>query len=255
MERDRTPGTAVSKGSFLDLMTSAVNRETGDPLNNAEAACQAFSFVLAATETSTAALAFAIYLIATHPEVEKNILEEIDRFGIDKTPKYEDIIESFPYVEAVFKESLRLYPPVPITIREAERDMHLDQKFIPSGTYLAVNVYGMHRDPAYWSQPERFKPERFLQGNEPFEKLAYMPFGDGTRACIGQRYAWLEAKLVLIRIYQRVQIRLAEGSNSKLNVRMALGLTPRNGLNIRCCSRVPRKHSAQKARQAESTIS
>jgi cytochrome P450 len=212
-------------------MAAAVNKETGEAFTETDAVCQAFSFVMAATETATAAMAFAIHLLATHPEAEAKVLAEVDAFGRNATPSFQDLHERFPYIEAVFKESLRMYPPVPLTIREAERELSLGQYAVPAGTYLAVSVYGLQRDPRYWPDPDVFRPERFLQGGDA-SKEAYMPFGEGTRSCVGQRYAWQEAVLAFVRIYQRTALRLDVKRGKELDVRMSLGLVPRKGVHV-----------------------
>lgn len=230
-------GEAVAKGSFLDLMARTKNRETGDNLTKIEAVSQAFSFVLAATETSTAAIAFAVHLLAVHTQVQDRVIAEVDRYGRDKTPTYDELKTDFPYLDAVFKETLRLYPPVPMTIRESEKETVLSNYVIPAGTHLAVNIYGMQRDANYWNDPDNFRPERFINDMEPFEKDAYMPFGEGTRACIGQKYAWQEAILTLVRIFQCFKVRLADESQTQLQVHMSLGLAPKYGIKIRCYRR------------------
>jgi cytochrome P450 len=238
---EREKGTGVAPSSFLDLMARSINKETGKPFSDMEVTCQSFSFVLAAYETTTASMAFALHLLATHPDKEAKLLAEIDAFGCDKVPTFAQVTDgkTFPYTEAVFKESLRLFPPVPLTIREANKDLQLGSYTVPAGTHLAVCIYGMHRDPANWHNPESFIPERFLTSladvssrKEIADNMdAYMPFGDGPRGCIGQKYAWQEAMIVLIRLYQKYTFKLVD-EKKPLDVRMSLSLTPRHGVNV-----------------------
>jgi cytochrome P450 len=228
-------GTGVAPGSFLDLMANAVNKETGKPFSDMEVTCQSFSFVLAAYETTTASMAFALHLLATHPEKEAKLLAEIDAFGREVVPTFAQVTDgkTFPYTEAVFKEALRLFPPVPLTIREADKELQLGKYTVPAGTHIAVCIYGMHRDPSKWHDPESFIPERFLEASDPLKNNmdAYMPFGDGPRGCIGQKYAWQEAMVVLIRLYQKYTFKLVD-PKKPLDVRMSLSLTPRVGVNV-----------------------
>lgn len=142
----------------------------------------------------------------------------------------------FPYLEAVFKETLRLFPPVPLTIREAERDIQLGGYTIPAGTHLAVSMYGLHHSPKYWLDPEAFLPERFLPGGEGVDSAAYMPFGEGPRGCIGQRYAWQEAMVALIMLYQRFVFEV-EAGQVPLAVRMSLSLGPKEGVRVKVVQR------------------
>lgn len=234
-------GTGVAPGSFLDLMARSVNKETGKPFSDMEVICQSFSFVLAAYETTTASMAFALHLLATHPDKEAKLLAEIDAFGRDIVPTFAQVTDgkTFPYTEAVFKEALRLLPPVPLAIREADKDLQLGKHTVPAGTHIAVCIYGMHRDPANWHEPESFIPERFLMApgetsssKERTDNMdAYMPFGDGPRGCIGQKYARQEAMVVLIRLYQKYTFKLMDDMKP-LDVRMSLSLTPRYGVNV-----------------------
>ena len=220
-------------------MARATNKETGAPYSDLEVVVQAYSFVLAAYETTTASIAFAVYFLATHPEKERILLEEIDAFGRDRQPTFADVTDgkTFAYVDAVFKETLRLYPAVPLAIREAEKDLQLGQYAVPAGTQMAVCVYSMQRHPAHWADPDSFIPERFLSHHPAAEGNnmdAYMPFGDGPRGCIGQKYAWQEAMVALIKLYQKFTFRLTEQQLrlGPLDVRMSLSLTPRNGVSV-----------------------
>jgi len=236
----REKGTGVAPGSFLDLMARSVNKETGKPFSDLEVICQAFSFVLAA-DTTTPSIAFALHLLATHPDKEAKLLAEIDAFGRDIVPTFAEVTDgkTFPYTQAVFKETLRLFPPVPLAIREADKDLQLGKYTVPAGTHIAVCIYGMHRDPANWHEPESFIPERFLMNNAEISSRgkkadnmdAYMPFGDGPRGCIGQKYAWQEVMVVLIRLYQKYTFRLMD-EKKPLDVKMSLNLSPRHGVNV-----------------------
>lgn len=109
---------------------------------------------------------------------------------------------------------------------------------IPEGTHLAVSVYGLHHSKEYWQDPKAFIPERFLQGhgkNVDQTMLAYMPFGEGPRGCIGQRYAWQEAMIALISLYREYDFEL-EAGQVPLAVRMSLSLGPKDGVKV-----LPRK--------------
>lgn len=218
-------------GSFLVYMSRGVNKETGAPFSDMEVICQAFSFVLAAFETTSATLAFAIHLLSSHQDKLAKMLAEVDAFGQSRLPVKADLTNSqFPYVEAVLKETLRLYPAVPLAIREADKDIVLGQDAVPRGTHLAVNLYAMHRNPSLWDDPDDFIPERFLGDGPPAKAMAaYMPFGDGPRGCVGTKYAWQETLLALVRMYQKYVFRLSPGQ-IPLEVHMSLSLTPRNGV-------------------------
>jgi len=240
--QEHRSGNVPGGSSFLNFMSRSVNKDTGRPFSDMQVVCQAFSFVLAAYETSASALSFVIYLLACHPEEQNRVVSEIEKFDGKKKLEAADLQTQFPRLEAVVKETLRLYPPVALTIREADRDIELpDGKgIIPVGTHLCVSVFGLHRDPEFWEQPNEFRPERFLRNEQV---AAYMPFGDGTRGCIGQKYAWQELMLVLVRVMQRFEFSLetgTQGAPSELPVRMALGLTPSKGVRVLVSRKIKR---------------
>jgi cytochrome P450 len=110
---------------------------------------QAFVMLLAGYETTANALAFTLYLLAANQNEQLRLCEEVDAFGCDKVPSYDDL-ERLPYVEACLKEALRLYPPAPTHIREAARDMTIGGYHVRKGQWLGVAVYSMHRNPNYW---------------------------------------------------------------------------------------------------------
>lgn len=228
---DGTAGaTGVAPGSFLELMARSVNKETGQPFSDLEIVLQSVAFVLAAYETSAATLSFATYFLASHPDKQAAAVAEVDAFGRDTVPTAKDLQTRFPYLEAVLKETLRLFPPVALTIREADQDVQLGKYAVRAGTHLTVSIYGMHHDPACWTDPEAFKPERFIEG---CNLDAYMPFGEGARGCVGQKYAWQELLIVLMRLFQRYTFTLAEEQARPVAVKMSFSLTPRHGVKVK----------------------
>ncbi|CAL8467004.1 g6540 [Coccomyxa elongata] len=230
----------VAPGSFLDLLMSAKDRTTGKAFTDLELANQAFIMMLAGYETTAAALSFTLFLLAAHPDKQQLLVEEVDRFSRDRAPGLEDL-EGMPYLDACLKEALRLYPPAPTHIREAARDCHLGGYRIRKGQWLGCAVYSMHRNPKYWQDPERFLPERFLEGSPEYEEGIYkkwLPFGDGARACIGTRFALMEAKITLIRMYQSFTFELEPGQ-LPLKIHTTITIRPQNGVRVRAIPRTP----------------
>ncbi|KAL6418336.1 hypothetical protein ACFW04_012208 [Cataglyphis niger] len=107
-------------------------------------------------------------------------------------------LQNLPYLERCLKEALRLYPSVFVIIRNIKEDVKLHSYVIPAETMLFLNIYGVHRDPNFWSNPEVFDPDRFLperiQKRHPY---SYIPFSAGPRNCIGQRFGLLELKAMI----------------------------------------------------------
>ena len=112
------------------------------------------------------------------------------------------------YFDSFLKEVLRLYPPVGLQMRRTAFDENWKGFVIPAKTRFMIPVHLLHRHPKYWKDPEVFRPERWSSGDEPTHKFAYIPFSAGGRYCIGQRFAQMEAKLIMANI-RAFQIQLA----------------------------------------------
>eukprot|EP00884_Botryococcus_braunii_P022849 jgi/Botrbrau1/9248/Bobra.180_1s0009.1 len=224
----------VAAGSFLDLLLRSVDRSTKAGFTDVEITNQAYIMLLAGYETTANALTFAVYLLSQHKDKEAKMLAEIDRFGRDRKPCYEDL-DKFPYTDAVFKETVRVFPPAPTLVREAQNDMQIGPYHIGKGEWLGVSIYAVHHDEKYWKNPEEFIPERFVEGTpEAAERpqYSYIPFGDGTRACIGLRFAREEALITLIRMYQQYTFDLEPGQ-VPLEVRSTITIAPKQGVMCR----------------------
>jgi cytochrome P450 family 4 len=135
------------------------------------------------------------------------VLEEQEQiFGGEKCPKvtYTNLQE-MKYLENVIKEGLRLYSPVPLFGRQIDQDVEYDGKIIPNGVGVIVFSHGIHMNPEYYPNPEKFDPSRFenVEGKQPF---AFIPFSAGPRNCIGQKYAMLEIKCLLSKIVRNFEL-------------------------------------------------
>jgi cytochrome P450 len=163
---------------------------------------------------------------------------EVDAFG-SKIPEFKDL-SNFPFIEAVVNESLRLFPPVTGTIpRHTEEPIELAGYTIPAGCDVTVNVLHMQHNPSNFSDPELFKPQRFVKGDPEFEEhhpYAHMPFGGGARICIGMKFALEEVKLVLITVLQRFSIQLSPG---QIPLKLGNGATlgPESGIFCKISAR------------------
>ncbi|CAF3598019.1 unnamed protein product [Rotaria sp. Silwood1] len=153
-------------------------------------------------ETTSTALAYASYVLATHPNEQLKLQEHIDSHFHPDTdndiPTYETILK-MEYLDMFIREVLRMYPIVPVVInRQSTEDFHISHVgTIPAGTIVTVDIYSVHFDPDLWGpiDPNVFYPERFATKWHP---LAWIPFGIGPRNCVGMRFALMEMKLVLI---------------------------------------------------------
>eukprot|EP00884_Botryococcus_braunii_P016297 jgi/Botrbrau1/3350/Bobra.0048s0044.1 len=195
----------VEKGGFLQLMVNAKHKD-GRPFTDPEIVEQAFTFLLAGYETTAATLGFCVHNLSTNPDKLAKLLKELDSLPADYVPSVDELVDGLPYVNAVFKETLRLYPIAVFTARELQDDCSVLGYNLPKGTNLHISIYNMHRDPEVWKNPDEFIPERWIDGEPEAEgrpQNAWFPFGDGNVGCVGMRLAQLEAKITLIRLFQR----------------------------------------------------
>uniref|UniRef100_A0A8C3WYD8 Thromboxane-A synthase n=1 Tax=Catagonus wagneri TaxID=51154 RepID=A0A8C3WYD8_9CETA len=137
-------------------------RPLSKPLTVDEVVGQAFIFLIAGYEIITNTLAFATYLLATHPDCQEKLLREVDGFSEKHpSPEYCNLQEGLPYLDMVLSETLRMYPPAFRFTREAAQDCEVLGQRIPAGAVLEVAVGALHHDPEHWPHPETFDPERY----------------------------------------------------------------------------------------------
>lgn len=218
---------------LLDLLLQARDEETGEGLSDQELRDEALTIFAAGHETTANALAWTWYLLATHPEARARFHEEIDKVLQGRTPSADDL-QLLPYTRAVFDESLRLYPPAPAVQRKAATPTTVGSVSLPEGAFVLVGTYNLHRHPAFWSNPEQFVPERWLNGARPSNRYAYMPFGAGPRTCVGLHFASVEGPLLLALIGRRYDLQLAQ---EKVEPHLMVTLRPKDGLRMTIVAR------------------
>lgn len=224
-ERRRSGAT---HDDLLDLLLRARDEETGDGLSDQELRDEALTIFAAGHETTANALAWTWYLLATHPEATARFHEEVDRVLQGRTPNADDL-QHLPYTRAVFDESLRLYPPAPAVQRKAAATATVAGMPLPAGAVVLVGTYNLHRHPAFWRDPERFLPERWLDGGRPEARCAYLPFGAGPRACVGTYFATVEGPLLLALIGRRYDLQLAQ---QDVEPEIMVTLRPKGGIRM-----------------------
>uniref|UniRef100_A0A0P4W4H9 Thromboxane-A synthase n=1 Tax=Scylla olivacea TaxID=85551 RepID=A0A0P4W4H9_SCYOL len=191
-------------------------------LTDEEIIANAWVFMLGGFETTANSLTYTAYLLATHPEVQQRLYEEVCNVTKESgkvTLTYEDV-QQLKYLDQVFSESLRLYPPVVTFImRESADDFKLGDYLIPKDLSILVPIWQIHHDPQYWPDPHTFDPERFSMDNKAMKTqhpMCYLPFGAGPRNCPGMRFAQLEAKLTLARIVKTFRLEVCEDTPQPL---------------------------------------
>jgi cytochrome P450 len=188
---------------------------------------QMLTMLIAGHDTSTALLAWSLYLLAIYPDVLKRVQGEIDTVIGGQAPEYRHV-RQLRYLDCVIRETLRLYPPIHLGSRIAAEDLTFGGFSIPAGTRVLYSIYLTHRDTKHWPQADVFDPDRFLPEQASTRPAyTYLPFGGGPRNCIGAAFAQAEAKMVLARVLQRYQFQLVGG---KVRPRMRATLEPNPGI-------------------------
>ncbi|WP_262920717.1 cytochrome P450 [Hymenobacter sp. 5516J-16] len=182
-QRQAAGPAAATHDDLLQMLLDARYEDTGEPMTEERLVDEANILLLAGHETSANALSWLFYLLATHPEAAARIREEQQAAGLmERPPKFEELVQ-LPYSMQVIQETMRLYPPAWILDRVALEDDEFQGRPIPKGTLFSLYVYGLHRHPDLWPEPNAFRPERFGPGAQPaVPAYGYLPFGAG-RAC------------------------------------------------------------------------
>ena len=228
----------ADRGDFLSMLLLAQEEGGGGGVSDRQVRDEAIHIIQARHETTANALTWAFYLLAQHPDARARLEGEVDAALGGRTPTLADL-GALPFTLAVFKETMRLYPPAYMVARRALRDVSLHGHPVAKNDLCVVNVIGMHRRPDFFPEPSRFDPERFLPENEKrLAKQAYLPFGAGQRVCIGNHFALLEGHLTLAALAQRVRLDLLPGS-ARVETEPLITLRPKGGMPMRATRQWP----------------
>ena len=210
-ERRRNP----TEGDVISTLLE-VTDDQGNTLSNEQIRDEVVTLLLAGHETTALSLTLTAYLLSKHPEVEERLVAELDNVLDGEPPGIEDL-EELSYTEQVITESMRLYPPVPGIVREPVKPDIVGGYEIPPGATVRMHQWVVHRDPRWYDDPLAFQPERWTDEMErSLPKLAYFPFAAGPRRCIGDRFAMLEARLILATVYGQYHLELVPGTDLDL---------------------------------------
>lgn len=226
-QRRREPAV---HNDLLSMMLHAVDEDDGSQMTDAQLADEARTFLLAGHETTAIALSWSFYVLATHPQIQQALGDELDRVLGDREPTAADAAQ-LQLTERIVQETMRLYPPVFTIGREPIADFELGPYRIPAGTTIFTSQWVTHRDGRFHENPETFDPDRWLPERVAARpKMSYFPFGGGPRVCIGNTFAMLEATLLLATIARRFSVRLVP--DQKIKFSPVLTLRPRYGIHV-----------------------
>ncbi|MGR3572228.1 cytochrome P450 [Brevirhabdus sp.] len=202
---DRAPDDLATK-----IMTTR-DPETGELFDTEEMIDQVAIFFLAGHETSASALAWGLYLMALYPQVQARVAAEAEAAFEGRTPDFA-LLSKLPYTRDVFREVLRLYPPVPMMVREATGPERFRDRALRPGAQIVLSPWHLHRHERLWDNPDGFAPERWKTDNgKQRQRDAYIPFSAGRRVCTGAGFAMAEGVLLLARLCQRFSFETVEG--------------------------------------------
>lgn len=205
----------ISRPDMLQLMIDAQRDETGKriKLNTLEMTAQAFIFFFGGFDTTSTQMCLTAHELAINPEVQSRLQEEIDEVLKKGSFSYETINE-MPYLDAVFNESMRLHVQSPGVQRNCAKAYELPPTLpgtkpfvIEAGTDVWIPSIGIHKDPKYYENPDKFDPDRFYCKKVGINDVFNMGFGIGPRACIGNRFAILQIKLLFFRLLSKFNLK------------------------------------------------
>jgi cytochrome P450 len=218
----RRQADVSGRGDVLSLLVQA-RYDDGQPLEDQALRDELMTMLLAGHETTATALAWAVNHVLAHPAVRTRL------FGELRDGREPEQVIWLPYLDAVCRETLRLTPIVPLVGRRLTRPMTIAGTSLPAGVVASPCIYLAHRRPERWPEPERFRPERFLESKPtPYE---FLPFGGGVRRCLGMAFALVEMKIVLAEVLSRVELRAAPGYQVRV-VRRSVTLAPSEGMPV-----------------------
>ncbi len=202
---------AAAPDDLMHRLMQARDPETGQEMNDQQLIDNLLTFYLAGHETTARALTWTLFLLSRFPDWVEKLRAEISSVTRG-APIAAGHIDRLVLVQQVLKESMRLYPPVPLMSRQAAADTTLAGHPIRAGTSVVMPIYAIHRHAKRWEQPDAFDPERFAPEREAkLERYQYMPFGAGPRICIGRAFAEIEATAMLATLLQHARFEPVAG--------------------------------------------
>jgi cytochrome P450 len=215
--RDQT-----SASDFLQIMMQGRDRDSGEPMSDAQLVREVMTLVVAGHETTAGLLNWIWYLLSRHPNVYARLFEELQNPQWNDVPTME-MLPRYVYTRQLIDEALRLYPPLWLMTRKAVQDDYLGDYFVPAGTEIYISPYLIQRSPDLWEAPEQFDVERMhpAHGGDRHE-LAFCPFGAGPRNCIGEHFARVEIQLHLMIVARELRMRYDDNKPAEMTTGMNL---------------------------------
>jgi len=208
--RRREPARGGAR-DLLDLLLGLRDAETGETLALEEVRDQCATMVFAGSETTARLMFWASFLFSQDAGEQTRVRAEIAAFPPERVTALEDL-RHWPRLRNLLFEAMRLYPPLPHTLRNAVAADEICGEAIPAGAQVWMSAWIMHRHRRFWEHPTAFMPDRFAGSSAPWVQMpAYLPFGAGPRICLGLNFAMAEAQIVLAHLLSRYRVSLPKG--------------------------------------------
>lgn len=217
---------------LLAMLLAARDEDDGQGMTDEQVRDEVMTIFVAGHETTANTMSWIFYLLATHPDAEQMLHDELKAVLDGRLPTVEDL-PKLSYANLIVQETLRLYPAAWVINREVVEEVEIGGHTYEPGDTLMMSQYVMQRMEKYYDDPDAFRPERF-EGDllKRIPAYAYFPFGGGPRVCIGNNFALMEAALLLATIAQQYKLRLAE-PEKQVEPEPLVTLRPKNGLMMR----------------------
>lgn len=244
MIAERRAAGETGRSDLLSVLLRARDEQDHSGLSDREVRDEAMTLFLAGHETTANALAWALYLLSSHPQVRARVEAELDAVLCGGCLRYE-MLRELPYTVQVVKEAMRLIPPVYMVARRVVREVEIGGHVLPRHTLVMINIIGMQRRPDLYPEPERFDPDRFAPERETSaSRHAYLPFSAGPRICIGNHFAMMEAEIILASWLSQLRFELCDTSPPSFEP--LLTLRPRGGIAMRVGRRAKPRDEPEK---------
>jgi cytochrome P450 len=216
-------GRGESRGDMLDLLLAGENALTGEPLTNKQIRDEVLTIIAAGFKTSSATLSWIWYQLSQHPEVLHKMRMEIKGvIGPEKLSSKN--IHLLKYTRNVINEGLRMCPSAFAVSRNFNDDVHSFAGYrVEPGSRVITSIFGIHYNPEYWENPEEFNPDRFEDNEKELRrKGVFLPFGMGSRICLGAEFAMLEMTTVLVKLATKYDPECRKGYHPKMIAAIAI---------------------------------
>uniref|UniRef100_A0A914L7A7 Uncharacterized protein n=1 Tax=Meloidogyne incognita TaxID=6306 RepID=A0A914L7A7_MELIC len=217
-----------------EINNNLITKQNDKYLSKIELFAQGFMLLIAGYDTTASVLQFATYMLAMHPKIQEKLREEINSvLGINEDISYEHL-KKMDYLQAFLQETLRMYPPAPVSNRACNTNLNLNGINLREGDLVTIPIYSIQHNEEFYTEPEEFKPERFIREEKAsVDPLTFLAFGLGPRNCLGMRFAEIQMQVVIAHLVRRFKFKPSQNSpRLPLELESVMLLRPKKELVI-----------------------